>query len=144
MSLLFCSCTNRHEGYSFLSLKDNPDGLNYTFTIDTLCTYDTYISCKFNSRAVSDKLLRMRVIVTDPRGENYCDTLVLPLHSRENETSVADGILICNEGAYTDIQWPYRSGVKSDIIGKWGVTFDLLSNSEGILGMGFSYMPAKK
>ena len=144
LSLIFCSCVNRHEGYSFLTLKENPDGLNYTFKIDTLCTYDTFISCKFNAKEVNGTLLKLKVTVTAPQGAAFCDTLSLPLHSQENEVSAVEGIVVYRKGLFTDIQWPYRSGVRSDLIGEWGIAYEILSSSDGINGMGFSYLPTDK
>lgn len=144
--LISCSCSRKHDGYSFIPLNSETiesQELIYPFKIDTLCIYDTFISCKFNSSEIINDYLKAQIIVQTPTGQNYYDTLSLPLHRTQSYITQKESISVVRNGKHIDIEWPYRSNIISDTIGKWNITINPISNISGIYGIGFSYVGRK-
>lgn len=143
--LITCSCSKQQDGYAFItSTPENPSEFIFNFTIDTLTSYDTFISCRFLPDKAYTDFLKLKITVTNPQGNRFFDTAAFPLHSIVSRVSEADGITMYNENRFVDIQWPYRSNVNSDCCGDWSVLIETLNSKKSIYGMGFCYVPTDK
>jgi hypothetical protein len=100
-------------------------------------SYQTFISCRYNSSTVNSDTLLLLIKARSPSGKKYVEEITFPFHSGSELISRKK----CS-GKLLDIQWPYRKDIQVDNEpGKWEIKIKILNNNciKGILGMGFSY-----
>ena len=127
--------------YSYVSLDrikgwtgNTPVELEFDM-VDTIGASELYIAGEIATKRTLDKKRGYSINITlvAPNGTGYTDTLLLPLHVKE------DGAVSSTSHGIKEVVWPYRKNIYNKIPGRWKMIItkgDTTVDYTNIIGLG--------
>lgn len=103
--------------------------------VDTVGASELYIAGEIATKRTLDKKrgYHINIMLEAPDGNFYTDTLLLPLHVKE------DGVTSSTSHGIKEVVWPYRKNIYNKIPGRWKMTItkgDTAADYTNIIGLG--------
>ena len=103
--------------------------------VDTIGASELYIAGEIATKRTLDKKrgYHINIRLEAPDGNCYTDTLLLPLHVKE------DGVTSSTSHGIKEVVWPYRKNIYNKIPGRWKMVItkgDTTADYTNIIGLG--------